>query len=74
MKELWYGKKHYDQRNEIYDWCEQNFGPYGPDSNGNKRWIFYCDGEAEFPNWQIDTRLHIYLNDADAIWFKLKWE
>ena len=72
MIELWYGKKQWDQRNEIFDWCEQNFGPYGPDSNGIKRWVFYFDGEPQ--PYLIDTRIHLFLNEEDAIWFKLKWE
>ena len=74
MKEFWFGEKHWILRNEIFDWCEQNFGPYGDDGTGLKRWIFYSDGDVARGQSQRDMRIHLFLNDADAIWFKLKWD
>lgn len=74
MRELWYDEKHWNQRNEIFDWCEQNFGPYGDDGTGNKRWIFYSDGDVPRGQLQLDKRLHLFLNDADYEWFVLRWE
>ena len=56
----YYCKYKFTDGNEIYEWCKEHFGPL---SKGGDAWM----------RWKIESNQFRFLNEDDAIMFKLRW-
>lgn len=63
MTEIWLGESDWNQREEIFDWCERNFGLHG-----TGRWRFWSDYDS------LQERcIRLMLEGADLTAFMLRW-
>lgn len=53
---------------EILDWCRQTFGPCGKD----KKWRFGWDGGHNF--FDTSKSFIYFTNEADALFFVMRWQ